>query len=56
MAAGGLDLRVEVDREAAAAGAACLEFALSDPDVDDVVADVEALGEFVDAEFVGGER
>ena len=27
-----------------------------DPDVDDVVADVEALREFVDAELVGGER
>src|SRR3954451_15673227 len=45
LAAGGLDRGIERDRELAARGAAGLEFALADPDVDDVVADVEPLGE-----------
>ena len=51
-AAGGFDLVVEWDRELAVPGAAGGELALFDPDVDDVIADVEALREFVDAEFV----
>jgi hypothetical protein len=55
-AAGRFDLVVEGDRELAAAGAASLELALSDPGVDDVVADVEALGELVDPELIVAER
>ena len=55
MAAGGLDLGGEADREAAAAGAAGLELAGLDPLVDDVVGDVEALSDVVDAELVVAE-
>jgi hypothetical protein len=36
--------------------AAGVELALPDPDVDDVVTDIEALGDFMDAEFVLVER
>jgi len=52
LAAAGFDLVVERDRELAVPDAAGGELALADPDVDDVVADAEPLGEFVDAEFI----
>jgi hypothetical protein len=51
VAAGGLDLGVDGDRELALAGAPCVELALVDPAVDDGVADVEALGEVVHADL-----
>src|SRR5207342_384828 len=56
LAAGRLDVIVEGDREAAAAGAARVELALPDPDVDDMVADAEEFGELVDAELVVVQR
>jgi hypothetical protein len=55
LAACGLDFVVEGDRELASADAARPEFALVDPSVDHGVADVEALREVVDAEFVCGQ-
>ncbi len=52
MAAGGLDLVVGGDRESVVPDAVGGELALLVPDVDDVIADVEQLGELVDADLV----
>jgi hypothetical protein len=55
LAALGLDLIVEGDRQLALADASRLQLALVDPSVDDGVADVEALGEVVDADLADGQ-
>lgn len=56
LAAGGLGLVVEADREVAVTDAPGLELAGLDPLVDHVVADVETLSEVVNADLFVAER